>query len=65
MSEIVEKCRKWTCPCHGCPEVRVCRRGCLRCGALEKTESIGYCTKMHRDGRKLAEERRKKVLLDG
>ena len=55
MSEIVEKCRKWTCPCHGCPEVRVCRRGCLRCGALERTESIGYCTKMHRDGRKLAE----------
>lgn len=65
MSEIVEKCRKWTCSCRGCPEVRVCRRGCLRCGALEQTEGIGYCTKMGRDGRKLAEERRKKVLIDG
>lgn len=54
MSEIVKKCRKRTCSCRGCPEVRVCRRGCLRCGALEQTESIGYCTKMGRDGRKLA-----------
>ena len=65
MSEIVQKCRKLSCACRVCPEVRVCRRGCLFCGATGQTKSTSYCEKMGRYGRKLAEERRKKVLLDG
>lgn len=52
------KCRKWSCPCKGCPEVDTCRIGCLMCDENGRAENIGFCTRLRRDGRVLAAERR-------
>lgn len=54
-----EKCRIRTCPCKGCPQVKVCLEGCIHCSKTEKTRNIGFCSIMSRDGQLLHQERKK------